>query len=71
LARTYPHVEVDPDSLLVEDGRFITGAGISAGIDLGLALMESDHGQDVATGGTVDGGVPPAPWRSGSVQRLD
>jgi transcriptional regulator GlxA family with amidase domain len=48
LARTYPDVEVDPDSLFVQDGRFITGAGISAGIDLGLAMVESDYGPDVA-----------------------
>ena len=39
---------VDPDSLFVQDGPFITGAGISAGIDLGLALVESDYGPDVA-----------------------
>src|SRR3979411_2683371 len=48
LARTYPHISVDPDSLFVQDGPFITGAGISAGIDLGLALVESDYGPDVA-----------------------
>src|SRR3954453_18427200 len=48
LARAYPHVSVDPDSLFVQDGPFITGAGISAGIDLGLALVESDNGPDVA-----------------------
>lgn len=48
LARAYPGVTVDPDSLFVQDGRFITGAGISAGIDLGLALVESDYGPDVA-----------------------
>ncbi|WP_422745135.1 GlxA family transcriptional regulator [Mycobacterium sp. WMMD1722] len=48
LARAYPQVTVDPDSLFVQDGRFITGAGISAGIDLGLALVESDYGPDVA-----------------------
>lgn len=48
LARAYPNVEVDPDSLFVQDGRFITGAGITAGIDLGLALVESDYGPDVA-----------------------
>lgn len=39
---------VDSDSLFVEDGRFITGARISAGIHLGLALVESDYGPDVA-----------------------
>ncbi|WP_123029228.1 GlxA family transcriptional regulator [Mycolicibacterium stellerae] len=48
LARTYPEVVVDPDSLFVHDGRYITGAGITAGIDLGLALVESDYGPDVA-----------------------
>jgi transcriptional regulator GlxA family with amidase domain len=48
LARTYPEIEVVPDSLFVQDGPFITGAGISAGIDLGLALVESDYGPDVA-----------------------
>ena len=48
LARIYPHVEVDPDSLFVQDGPFVTGAGISAGVDLGLAMVESDYGADVA-----------------------
>ncbi|KAA0097981.1 GlxA family transcriptional regulator [Mycolicibacterium sp. P1-18] len=48
LASRYPQVEVDPDSLFVQDGPFITGAGISAGIDLALALVESDYGPAVA-----------------------
>jgi transcriptional regulator GlxA family with amidase domain len=48
LARTYPKVVVDPDSLFVQDGRFITGAGISAGVDLALALVESDYGPGIA-----------------------
>lgn len=48
LADRYPEVAVDPDSLFVQDGPFITGAGITAGIDLGLALVESDYGPDVA-----------------------
>lgn len=48
LARRYPKVTVDPDALFVQDGRFITGAGISAGIDLALAIVESDFGTDVA-----------------------
>jgi transcriptional regulator GlxA family with amidase domain len=48
LARAYPDVAVDPDSLFVRDGRFVTGAGISAGIDMALALVESDYGPDVA-----------------------
>ncbi|BBZ35611.1 GlxA family transcriptional regulator [Mycolicibacterium confluentis] len=48
LAQAYPAIDVDPDSLFVQDGPFITGAGISAGIDLGLAMVESDYGPDVA-----------------------
>lgn len=48
MARRYPKVLVDPDALFVQDGRFITGAGISAGIDLALAIVESDFGTDVA-----------------------
>ncbi|MDY6869982.1 MAG: DJ-1/PfpI family protein [Actinomycetota bacterium] len=48
LGCTYPKVSVDPDSLFVQDGRFITGAGITAGIDLALALVESDYGANVA-----------------------
>lgn len=48
LARRYPQVRVDPDSLFVQDGPFITGAGITAGIDLALALVESDYGPTVA-----------------------
>ncbi len=48
LGRAYPEVVVDPDSLFVQDGRYITGAGISAGIDLALALVESDYGPNVA-----------------------
>jgi transcriptional regulator GlxA family with amidase domain len=48
LARDYPKVIVDPDSLFVQDGSFITGAGITAGIDLALAMVESDYGPNVA-----------------------
>ncbi|MET0704405.1 MAG: DJ-1/PfpI family protein [Mycobacterium sp.] len=48
LASLYPRVEVDPDSLFVRDGPFMTGAGISAGTDMALALVESDYGPAVA-----------------------
>ena len=47
LARTYPEIEIVPDSLFVQDGPDITGAGISAGVDLGLAMVEAT-GPDVA-----------------------
>ncbi|MFB6894247.1 GlxA family transcriptional regulator [Kitasatospora sp. NPDC056327] len=48
LARRHPRVRVEPDALHVRDGRFHTGAGISAGIDLALALVEHDHGAGAA-----------------------
>ncbi|MFD3652937.1 GlxA family transcriptional regulator [Streptomyces sp. NPDC058620] len=48
LARTYPAVEVDPDPIFVRDGKLATSAGVTAGIDLALALVEEDHGRDVA-----------------------
>lgn len=48
LARRHPRVRVEPDAIHVRDGRFITSAGISAGIDLTLALVEDDHGADAA-----------------------
>ncbi|MEV0909975.1 GlxA family transcriptional regulator [Streptomyces hokutonensis] len=48
LARRYPRVRVEPDAIHVRDGRFVTSAGISAGIDLALALVEDDHGAAVA-----------------------
>ncbi|MEV6011767.1 GlxA family transcriptional regulator [Streptomyces sp. NPDC051976] len=48
LARRYPRVRVEPDAIHVRDGRYVTSAGISAGIDLALALVEEDHGPEVA-----------------------
>ncbi|MFD4507939.1 GlxA family transcriptional regulator [Streptomyces sp. NPDC058457] len=47
-ARRYPRVRVEPDAIHIRDGRYVTSAGISAGIDLTLALVEDDHGADVA-----------------------
>ncbi|MGW6279245.1 GlxA family transcriptional regulator [Kribbella sp. NPDC055071] len=48
LARRYPKVLVEPDALHIKDGRYVTSAGISAGIDLALALVEADHGAGAA-----------------------
>ncbi|MFE0700799.1 GlxA family transcriptional regulator [Streptomyces sp. NPDC058872] len=48
LARRHPRVEVDPDPVFVRDGRLATSAGVTAGIDLALALVEEDLGRDVA-----------------------
>ncbi|MFE0726046.1 GlxA family transcriptional regulator [Streptomyces rochei] len=48
LARAYPDVDVEPDSLYVEDRGIFTSAGVTAGIDLALSLVEHDHGADLA-----------------------
>jgi transcriptional regulator GlxA family with amidase domain len=48
LATTYPAVDVRPDSIYLRQGRVWTAAGVTAGIDLALALVEADHGVDVA-----------------------
>jgi transcriptional regulator GlxA family with amidase domain len=44
----YPQVTLDPDRIFVRDGAIWTSAGITAGIDLALALVEDDLGTDVA-----------------------
>jgi transcriptional regulator GlxA family with amidase domain len=44
LQSTFPKLAVDGDALFVKDGKFYTAAGVTAGIDLALALIEEDHG---------------------------
>ncbi len=48
LARSYPTVRVDPDPIFVRDGNVYTSAGVTAGIDLALALVEEDLGAAAA-----------------------
>ena len=48
LAARYPTLKVDPDPIFVRDDRIYTSAGVTAGMDLALALVEEDHGRDVA-----------------------
>ncbi|WP_042396931.1 GlxA family transcriptional regulator [Streptacidiphilus carbonis] len=48
LARRFPDVEVDPDPVFVRDGPVCTSAGVTAGIDLALALVEEDLGRETA-----------------------
>jgi transcriptional regulator GlxA family with amidase domain len=47
-ARKFPLVRVEPDHIFVKDGSIWTSAGISAGIDLSLAMIEEDLGESVA-----------------------
>jgi len=48
LARLFPRVRVEPDAIHVRDGAVWTSAGITAGIDLALALIAEDLGESVA-----------------------
>jgi transcriptional regulator GlxA family with amidase domain len=45
---TYPEVKLEPDRIFVRDGNVWSSAGISAGIDLALALAAEDFGDEVA-----------------------
>ena len=46
--KRFPKVRVDPDPIFIQDGSIWTSAGVTAGIDLALALVENDLGRDVA-----------------------
>ena len=48
LERSYPDVDMDPDAIYVHDGNVWTSAGVTAGIDLTLALVAEDHGRKAA-----------------------
>ncbi|GII57661.1 AraC family transcriptional regulator [Planotetraspora thailandica] len=48
LARGYPDITVTPDAIYVQDGPVLTSAGVTAGIDVCLALVEQDQGPDEA-----------------------
>jgi len=48
LANKYPDINVDNDPIFIKDGKIYTSAGISAGMDLALALVEEDLGRAAA-----------------------
>lgn len=48
LAKAYPSITVDEDAIHVRDGKLRTAAGVTAGLDLALALVEEDLGRDIA-----------------------
>jgi transcriptional regulator GlxA family with amidase domain len=47
LAARCPTCRIEPDAIYVRDGATYTSAGVTAGIDLALALVEEDHGPDL------------------------
>jgi transcriptional regulator GlxA family with amidase domain len=48
LAEEYPGLTVDADPIYIRDGKYWSSAGVTAGIDLSLALVQEDFGVDVA-----------------------
>ncbi len=48
LAEKHPAVTVEPDAIFIRDGDIWTSAGVTAGIDLALAMIEADHGREIA-----------------------
>ncbi|MFT4067002.1 GlxA family transcriptional regulator [Paraburkholderia sp.] len=48
LAQRYPRLRVETDPIFIRDGAIWTSAGVTAGIDLALALLEEDHGRAMA-----------------------
>ncbi|WP_186204764.1 GlxA family transcriptional regulator [Burkholderia gladioli] len=48
LGKRYPDIHIDADKIFVRDGQIWTSAGMTAGIDLALAMVEDDHGIEVA-----------------------
>src|SRR2546428_140070 len=47
-AARYPNVGLEPDTLYVREGSLYTSAGVTAGMDLALAMVEEDQGREVA-----------------------
>jgi transcriptional regulator GlxA family with amidase domain len=48
LAAEYPNIDVQPDPIFVRTGKVWTSAGVTAGMDLSLAMVEDDHGSEIA-----------------------
>jgi transcriptional regulator GlxA family with amidase domain len=48
LRDSFPLTEVQSDAIFIQDGKFWTAAGITAGIDMALAMVEEDHGHRLA-----------------------
>ena len=48
VARRFPRLQVDRDALFLKDGQFYTAGGITASVDLALALIEEDYGPRIA-----------------------
>lgn len=63
LARQYPQIAVDAQTLYVDEGQLMTGAGTAAAIDLALHMVRKDYGADMAN--RVSRYLVAAPHRDG------
>lgn len=63
LRKWFPHVQLDPKVLFVDDGDVLTAAGAAAGVDMCLHLVRTDHGSAIANQVARHCVVPP--WREG------
>ncbi|MGW7129307.1 GlxA family transcriptional regulator [Streptomyces bobili] len=61
--RMFPHVDLDPDVLFVDDGLVLTSAGAASGVDICLHLIRKDHGSGLAN--TVARRCVVPPFRDG------
>jgi len=59
LRRRYPKIDVRPNQLYVDDGDILTSAGVTAGVDLCLHLIRTDHGAAAANSRARDLVAPP------------
>jgi transcriptional regulator GlxA family with amidase domain len=48
VAKQFPKLQMQPNALFVQDGKFYSSAGVTAGIDLALAMIEEDFGSKAA-----------------------
>jgi len=48
LAKHFPQTQVEPDAIFINDGKIWTSAGVTAGMDLALALIRADFGDEMA-----------------------
>jgi transcriptional regulator GlxA family with amidase domain len=63
LASMFPHLDVDPNVLFIDEGQILTSAGVAAGIDLCLHIIRRDHGVQLSN--RVARSIVAAPYRSG------
>ena len=67
MAESFPSVTVERDQHVVEDGRLVTSAGISAGIDMALKIVARYFGEDI---GRITARVVEYPWPESNERRV-